>query len=45
LGELWWLDDLARDSRADGRYTAFFSSTPLNVAGGVSSPPNAVAIK
>jgi hypothetical protein len=45
LGELWWLDDLARDCRDDGRYTSFFSSAPLNVAGGVSSPPNAVAIK
>ena len=45
LGELWWLDDLARDCREDGRYTAFFSSAPLYVEGGVSSPPNAVAIK
>jgi kynurenine formamidase len=45
LGELWWLDDLASDCRADGRYTAFFSSAPLHVDGGVSSPPNALAIK
>jgi kynurenine formamidase len=45
LGELWWLDDLARDCREDGRYTAFYSSAPLNIAAGISSPPNAVAIK
>jgi kynurenine formamidase len=45
LGELWWLDDLVRDCRGDGRYTAFLSSAPLHVDGGVSSPPNAVAIK
>jgi Putative cyclase len=45
LGELWWLDDLAKDCREDRRYTMFLSSAPLNVAAGVSSPPNAVAIK
>jgi hypothetical protein len=45
LGELWWLADIAQDCQADGRHTMFFSSAPLHVAGGISSPPNAVVIK
>jgi hypothetical protein len=45
LGELWWLADLARDCREDGVYEMFVSSAPLNVAGGISSPPNALAVK
>ena len=45
IGELWWLDDLADDCAADGVYEFFFTSAPLNVPGGVGSPPNALAIK
>lgn len=45
LGELWWLHDLARSSRADGRYTCFLTSAPLNLPGGVGSPANALAVK
>ncbi|MEP7022586.1 MAG: cyclase family protein [Actinomycetota bacterium] len=45
LGELWWLSDLAQDCREDGRHTMFICSAPLHVAGGISSPPNALAIK
>jgi len=45
IGELWWLDDLAADCAGDGRYEFFFTSAPLNVPGGVGSPPNALAIK
>jgi len=45
IGELWWLDDLAADCAADGVYEFFLTSAPLNVPGGVGSPPNAVAIK
>ena len=45
IGELWWLDDLARDCAADGVHEFFFTSAPLNVIGGVGSPPNALAIK
>ena len=45
IGELWWLDDLAADCAADGVYEFFFTSAPLNVPGGVGSPPNALAIK
>lgn len=45
LGELWWLHDLAMACRADGRYTSFLVSAPLNTPGGISSPPNAIAIR
>jgi kynurenine formamidase len=45
IGELWWLDDLAADCAEDGVYEFFFTSAPLNVPGGVGSPPNALAIK
>jgi kynurenine formamidase len=45
IGELWWLDDLAADCAADGVCEFFFTSAPLNVPGGVGSPPNALAIK
>jgi kynurenine formamidase len=45
IGELWALDDLAEDCAADGRYEFLLVSKPLNLIGGVGSPPNAVAIK
>jgi sugar/nucleoside kinase (ribokinase family)/kynurenine formamidase len=45
IGELWWLDDLARSCRHDGRYTFFLTAAPINVAGGIGSPANALAIK
>lgn len=45
LGELWWLDDLARDSAADGKFTSLVVSAPMNAPGGIGSPANAVAIK
>jgi hypothetical protein len=45
LGEYWVLDELARDCRQDGRYEFLLVSVPLNVRGGVGSPPQAVAIK
>jgi kynurenine formamidase len=45
IGEFWALDDLAADCAADGRYTCLLVSVPLNVRGGVGSPPQAVAIK
>lgn len=45
LGELWWLHDLARSCRADGRYAMFVTSAPLHIPGGVGSPANALAIK
>ena len=45
IGEIWALDELAADCARDGRYTFLFVSVPLNVRGGVGSPPQAVAIK
>lgn len=45
VGELFWLDDLAAACRADRRWSFFFTSAPLNVPGGVGSPPNALAIR
>lgn len=45
LGELWKLDELAADCAADGVYEFFLTAKPLNLVGGVGSPPNALAIK
>lgn len=45
LGELWSLDELAGACRGDGRWEFFISAHPLNIRGGVGSPPNALAIK
>lgn len=45
LGELFILAPLADDCARDGRYDFMVVSAPLNVEGGIASPPNAVAIK
>jgi len=45
IGEMWNLEGLAGDCAADGRYDFFLTSAPLNIPGGVGSPPNALAIK
>jgi len=45
LGELFILAPLAEDCAADHRYDFMLVSAPLNVEGGIASPPNAVAIK
>jgi kynurenine formamidase len=45
LGELWWTEDLAADCADDGVAEAFLVSAPLNMAGGIGSTANAVAIK
>ncbi len=45
IGEMFYLEALAEDCAADGRYEFFFTSAPLNKLGGVASPPNALAIK
>jgi kynurenine formamidase len=45
LGELWDLEALAADCAADGRYRCMFTSAPINLPGGVASPPNALALK
>jgi kynurenine formamidase len=45
IGEMFYLEDLAEDTAATGKYDSFFSSAPLNKLGGVASPPNALAIR
>ncbi|HEX6345186.1 cyclase family protein [Umezawaea sp.] len=45
VGELWKLDDLAADCAADGVFEFFLTCKPLNLVGGVGSPPNALAFK
>jgi hypothetical protein len=45
IGEMWDLDALAADCAGDGIYTCLLTSAPLNLAHGVASPPNALAVK
>ena len=45
IGELFDLDALADDCAEDGRYAFLLTSSPLNLAAGVATPPNALAIK
>ncbi|HYB90451.1 MAG TPA: cyclase family protein [Candidatus Binataceae bacterium] len=45
IGEQFVLDDLAADCAADKRYEFMLVSAPMNLEGGIASPPNAVAIK
>lgn len=45
LGELWHTADLAADCAEDGVYEFCVTSAPLNVPGGIGSPPNALALK
>lgn len=44
IGELWDLEKLAEECKTQDRWTFFLTSAPLNIAGGVASPPNALAI-
>ncbi|KAK2624960.1 hypothetical protein QTJ16_005329 [Diplocarpon rosae] len=44
IGELFDLEKLASECARLKKWTFFFSSVPLNVPGGVASPPNGVAI-
>jgi kynurenine formamidase len=45
IGEVWWLEELAADCAADGRYEFFLAAQPLNLTRAVGSPVNPVAIK
>lgn len=45
IGELWKLDELAEDCAADGVCEFLLTAKPLNLVGGVGSPPNALAVK
>lgn len=44
IGELWDLKALAAKCKELGRYSFLLTSVPLNVPGGVGSPPNALAV-
>jgi hypothetical protein len=44
IGELWDLKALGEHCKKVGRYSFLLTSVPLNVPGGVGSPPNALAI-
>jgi kynurenine formamidase len=44
IGEMFALDELAKECEKQKRWTFMFTSEPLNVKGGVASPPNALAI-
>lgn len=44
LGELWDLEALAAECKKQKRWTFFVTSAPLNIDGGVASPPNALAV-
>jgi kynurenine formamidase len=44
IGELWDLERLSRVCQERKQWSFLFTSAPLNVFGGVGSPPNAVAI-
>ncbi|MCC6532709.1 MAG: cyclase family protein [Burkholderiales bacterium] len=45
LGEIFYLEDLAADCAADGRYAFLLVAPPLPVTGGVGTPINPYAIK
>ncbi|MEE9276987.1 MAG: cyclase family protein [Dehalococcoidia bacterium] len=45
IGEQFVLDALAEDCVQDGVWECMLVSVPLNLVGGIASPPNAVAIK
>lgn len=45
VGELFDLDELSAASARDGRWSFLLVSVPLNVAGAVGSPANAVAVR
>jgi len=44
IGEIWDLEKLAEVCEQEQRWSFFFTSAPLNVPGGVASPPNALCI-
>jgi kynurenine formamidase len=44
IGELWDLEKLAENCARCQRWSFFLTSAPLNIKGGIASPPNAMAI-
>lgn len=45
LGELWSLDELVADCRADGVWQGMLVSSPTNAPGGIGSAANAIVLK
>lgn len=45
IGEMFDFEALAADCAKDGEFRCLITSKPLNLRGGVGSPPNAIAIK
>jgi hypothetical protein len=45
LGELWYLEALARDCVADGVWECLLAAQALPIAGGSGSPVNPIAVK
>ena len=43
IGEMWDLEALAEECKKQQRWSFFLTSSPLNITGGVASPPNALA--
>lgn len=44
IGEMWDLETLSKVCEKEGRWSFFLTSAPLNVKGGVGSPPGAIAV-
>lgn len=44
IGEMFDLEALSEMCKEEGRWSFFVTSTPLNMPGGVSSPPNCMAL-
>ncbi|KAL2823383.1 hypothetical protein BDW59DRAFT_180672 [Aspergillus cavernicola] len=44
IGEVWNLEDLAKECRKLRKWSFFLTSQPLDIPGGVASPCNAIAI-
>jgi len=44
IGELWDLKELGETCKRLNKYSFLLTSSPLNVPGGIGSPPNAIAI-
>jgi len=44
IGELWDLKGLSVQAAKSKKYSFLLTSVPLNVPGGIGSPPNALAI-
>lgn len=44
IGEVWWLEDVAAECHAEGRWEFFLSAAPMNVTGGAGSLINPIAV-